>query len=118
MGYSEWQKIPKTKLPKWFGERPGKKAGEPESPEDDEEGGAEAPAEVRRRRRGRRRRRRGRGRRRGGRRGRGRRRGINHSSCTLPHHPTKLDGRNSEIFSEFHTIFLSDTYISLQSKQI
>merc|ERR1712137_44428 len=44
--YSEWQKIPKTKLPKWFGERPGKKAGDPESPEDDEEGGAEAPAEV------------------------------------------------------------------------
>merc|ERR1712165_358037 len=38
--YSEWQKRPKTKLPKWFGERPGKKAGEPESPEDDEEGGA------------------------------------------------------------------------------
>merc|ERR1712048_1282836 len=34
--YSEWQKRPKTKLPKWFGERPGKKAGEPESPEDDE----------------------------------------------------------------------------------
>merc|ERR1711994_702737 len=28
------------------------------------------------------------GRRRRGRRGRGRRRGINHSSCTLPHHPT------------------------------
>merc|ERR1712027_2189 len=44
--YSEWQKRPKTKLPKWFGERPGKKAGEPESPEDDEEGGAEAPVEV------------------------------------------------------------------------
>merc|ERR1711963_1076367 len=44
--YSEWQKRPKTKLPKWFGERPGKKAGEPESPDDDEEGGVEAPAEV------------------------------------------------------------------------
>merc|ERR1711894_303096 len=44
--YSEWSKRPKTKLPKWFGERPGKKAGEPESPEDDDEGGAEAPAEV------------------------------------------------------------------------
>merc|ERR1712048_1061046 len=71
-----------------------------------------------RRRGGRRRGRRRRGRRGGGRRGRGRRRGINHSSCTLPHHPTKLDGRNSEIFSEFYTIFLSDTYISLQSKQI
>merc|ERR1711963_1056503 len=44
--YDEWQKRPKTKLPKWFGERPGKKAGDPEAPEDDEEGGAEAPAEV------------------------------------------------------------------------
>merc|ERR1719300_655657 len=40
--YEEWQKRPKTKLPKWFGERPGKKAGEPESPEDDDEGGADA----------------------------------------------------------------------------
>merc|ERR1712156_232200 len=40
--YDEWLKRPKTKLPKWFGERPGKKAGEPESPDDDEEGGAEA----------------------------------------------------------------------------
>merc|ERR1712055_717213 len=44
--YTEWQKRPKTKLPKWFGERPGKKAGEPESPEDDDEGAADAPAEV------------------------------------------------------------------------
>merc|ERR1712115_604348 len=42
---NEWAKRSKSKLPKWFGERPGKKAGEPESPEDDEEGGAEAPAE-------------------------------------------------------------------------
>merc|ERR1711902_210205 len=42
----DWKQRPKSKLPKWFGERPGKKAGEPESPEDDEEGGAEAPAEV------------------------------------------------------------------------
>jgi len=25
-----------AKLPKWFGERPGKKKGEPESPEEDE----------------------------------------------------------------------------------
>merc|ERR1711994_240353 len=33
-----WKQRPKSKLPKWFGERPGKKAGEPESPEDDEEG--------------------------------------------------------------------------------
>merc|ERR1711963_1286378 len=37
--YDDWDKKPKTKLPKWFGERPGKKAGEPESPDDDEEGG-------------------------------------------------------------------------------
>merc|ERR1712219_53339 len=40
--YDEWLKRPKTKLPKWFGERPGKKAGDPESPDDEEEGGAEA----------------------------------------------------------------------------
>merc|ERR1712029_1303667 len=32
--YDEWLKRPKTKLPKWFGERPGKKAGDAESPED------------------------------------------------------------------------------------
>merc|ERR1711862_1047501 len=32
--YDEWLKRPKTKLPKWFGERPGKKPGDPESPED------------------------------------------------------------------------------------
>merc|ERR1711910_255749 len=42
--YDEWLKRPKTKLPKWFGERPGKKAGDPESPDDDEDAGAEAPA--------------------------------------------------------------------------
>merc|ERR1712025_1352135 len=40
----DWTKRPKTKLPKWFGERPGKKAGEPESPDDEDEGPAEAPA--------------------------------------------------------------------------
>merc|ERR1712122_169127 len=40
--YDEWLKRPKTKLPKWFGERPGKKAGDPESPDEDEEAGAEA----------------------------------------------------------------------------
>merc|ERR1712024_372621 len=44
--YDEWQKRPKTKLPKWFGERPGKKPGDPESPDDDEKGGEGAPAEV------------------------------------------------------------------------
>ena len=27
-----------AKLPKWFGERPGKKSGDPESPDDDGEG--------------------------------------------------------------------------------
>merc|ERR1712190_511758 len=42
----EFLKRPKTKLPKWFGERPGKKPGDPDSPEDEEEGGADAPAEV------------------------------------------------------------------------
>merc|ERR1719350_1959007 len=99
--YTEWSKRPKTKLPKWFGERPGKKPGEPESPEDDEEGEVHrmvkeakdqiakmvrrAPRQETRRtrisrgRRGRRRGRRGgrrRGRRRRGRGRGGRRRGI------------------------------------------
>ena len=32
-----------AKLPKWFGERPGKKPGEPESPDDEDEGQADAP---------------------------------------------------------------------------
>jgi len=41
---TEWTKRAKTRLPKWFGERPGKKAGDPETP-DGEEGGAEAEAE-------------------------------------------------------------------------
>ena len=31
-----------ARLPKWFGERPGKKSGDPDSPDDEEEGGAEA----------------------------------------------------------------------------
>jgi len=44
--YDEWLKRPKTKLPKWFGERPGKKSGDPETPDDEEEAGGEAPAEV------------------------------------------------------------------------
>merc|ERR1712173_68761 len=43
--YDEWLKRPKAKLPKWFGERPGKKAGDPESPEGEEDdGGAAEPA--------------------------------------------------------------------------
>merc|ERR1712062_447270 len=41
--YDEWLKRPKSKLPKWFGERPGKKAGEPDSPDDDDEGQGDAP---------------------------------------------------------------------------
>merc|ERR1711942_195713 len=39
----EWTGRPKSKLPKWFGERPGKKPGDPESPDDEDEGPAEAP---------------------------------------------------------------------------
>ena len=31
-----------AKLPKWFGERPGKKSGDPDSPDEDEDAGAEA----------------------------------------------------------------------------
>merc|ERR1712183_565450 len=38
----EFNKHAKAKLPKWFGERPGKKSGEPDSPEDEDEGGADA----------------------------------------------------------------------------
>ena len=34
-----------AKLPKWFGERPGKKSGDPDSPDDEEDaGGPEAAA--------------------------------------------------------------------------
>merc|ERR1712072_398112 len=32
----EWTKRAKTRLPKWFGERPGKKPGDPETPEGEE----------------------------------------------------------------------------------
>merc|ERR1712228_832298 len=35
--YEEWSKRPAKKLPKWFGERPGKKAGDAETPEGEEE---------------------------------------------------------------------------------
>merc|ERR1711884_403862 len=42
--YEEWSKRPAKRLPKWFGERPGKKAGDAETPEGEEEGGEEAPA--------------------------------------------------------------------------
>merc|ERR1712086_700316 len=42
--YDEWLKRPKAKLPKWFGERPGKKSGDPDSPDDEEDaGGADLP---------------------------------------------------------------------------
>merc|ERR1719400_2982975 len=36
--HDDWAKRSKAKLPKWFGERPGKKNGDPESPDDDGEG--------------------------------------------------------------------------------
>merc|ERR1711884_918461 len=35
--YEEWNKRTKSKLPKWFGERPGRKTGEPDSPDCEEE---------------------------------------------------------------------------------
>merc|ERR1712020_443305 len=37
--HDEWSKRPSRRLPKWFGERPGKKKGDPESNGDDDEGG-------------------------------------------------------------------------------
>merc|ERR1711915_1040647 len=45
--YDDWTKKPKSRLPKWFGERPGKKAGDPETPEGEEEemGGGDGGAE-------------------------------------------------------------------------
>merc|ERR1719187_955092 len=46
--YDEWTKRAKTRLPKWFGERPGKKAGDPETPEGEEAedgGGGDAAEE-------------------------------------------------------------------------
>merc|ERR1712226_1232639 len=41
--YDEWAKRAKSRLPKWFGERPGKKPGDAETPEG-EEGAEEAAA--------------------------------------------------------------------------
>merc|ERR1712048_638793 len=35
--YDDWTRRPAKRLPKWFGERPGKKAGEPESPEGEDQ---------------------------------------------------------------------------------
>merc|ERR1712073_224187 len=43
--YEEWSKRPSKKLPKWFGERPGKKKGAPETPEGEEEAEAAAAEE-------------------------------------------------------------------------
>merc|ERR1711997_467145 len=42
---TEWNKRPKSKLPKWGGGRPGKKEGDPETPEGEEDAGEEAAAE-------------------------------------------------------------------------
>merc|ERR1711862_33019 len=42
--YEEWTKRPSKKLPKWLGERPGKKAGDAPTPEGEEEGGEDAAA--------------------------------------------------------------------------
>merc|ERR1719493_326401 len=45
--YDEWSKRPSRRLPKWFGERPGKKKGDPETPEGgDEEEAAAAEEEY------------------------------------------------------------------------
>merc|ERR1711936_1541555 len=44
--YDEFSKRPSRRLPKWFGERPGKKKGDPESTGDDDEGGEDAPVTV------------------------------------------------------------------------
>merc|ERR1739848_33161 len=43
--FAEWSKRPNARLPKWFGVRPGKKAGDPETPEGEEEAAAEEAAE-------------------------------------------------------------------------
>jgi len=40
--YEEWTKRTKARLPKWFGERPGKKSGDPETPEGDEDAAGRA----------------------------------------------------------------------------
>ena len=42
--HDEWAKRAKARLPKWFGERPGKKAGDPETPEGEEEEAAAGEA--------------------------------------------------------------------------
>merc|ERR1712050_462940 len=42
---AEFQKRPKARLPKWFGVRPGKKEGDPDTPEGEEEAAEEAEEE-------------------------------------------------------------------------
>ena len=42
--FDEWSKRTKKRLPKWFGERPGKRKGDPDSAGDDEEAGEDAGA--------------------------------------------------------------------------
>merc|ERR1719462_1133425 len=42
----EWNKRTKSRLPKWFGERPGKKAGAPDTPEGEEDEAEGAAEEV------------------------------------------------------------------------
>merc|ERR1712203_116631 len=57
--FAEFSKRPAKKLPKWFGVRPGKKAGDPETPEGEEEAAAKRrPRRSTRRKRKKRRRRR------------------------------------------------------------
>merc|ERR1712233_73589 len=43
--FDDWSKRPSRRLPKWFGERPGKKKGDPETPEGGEEEEAAAAEE-------------------------------------------------------------------------
>jgi len=43
--YDDWTKRPSKRLPKWFGERPGKKSGDPETPEGEEDIAEAPPAE-------------------------------------------------------------------------
>ena len=40
--FDEWSKRPMRRLPKWFGERPGKKKGDPETPEGEDDAAEEA----------------------------------------------------------------------------
>jgi len=44
--HDEWTKRPSRRLPKWFGERPGKKKGDPESNGDDDEAGEDPPVAI------------------------------------------------------------------------